>query len=226
MADEDRIRVRDVVQVGSRISWGAILGGAMVTIAIFFLLMGLGGAVGVTVSDNVESETIGMGALIWSIVSAIISLFVGGYVTSRFTVGESKAETALYGLIMWGVVSAVMVHFAAAGMQAGAVAMVGASQMQSSRAGSGQTDWQAQAQREGVPSETIAQWRAASTTPSAAATNEDATAIAWASFAGTLLCMLAAVGGAMAGAGPGVRLAARVVETRRERDDLGGHATT
>ncbi len=90
--------------VRSRVSWGPILAGAAVAFAIYFLLYLLGAAIGLSVSDDVQRENLGIGAGIWAIVTVIVAFFVGGWVTSRCTVGEDRLEAVLYGAIVWGVV--------------------------------------------------------------------------------------------------------------------------
>src|SRR5919108_422939 len=85
---ESEPRAEDVVSVGTRVSWAAIFAGAVLALAIYFLLAILGGAVGVSVSDRVDPSKLRTGALIWAIVTTCAALFVGGVVTSQFTVGE------------------------------------------------------------------------------------------------------------------------------------------
>lgn len=90
--------------VRSRVSWGPILAGAAVAFAVYFLLSLLGAAIGLSVSDDVQRDNLGVGAGIWAILTVIIAFFVGGWVTSRCTVGEDRVEAILYGAIVWGVV--------------------------------------------------------------------------------------------------------------------------
>ena len=42
-------RTEDLFSVGSRISWGAILGGGLVSLALYFMFATLGAAVGLSV---------------------------------------------------------------------------------------------------------------------------------------------------------------------------------
>jgi ABC-type transport system involved in multi-copper enzyme maturation permease subunit len=96
----ETVQTQDLVPVRSRISWSAILGGAVVAMAIYLLL----GALGLTLTDRVGSQELGMGAAVWAVATLLVSLFVGGFVTSQCTVGESKTESTIYGVIVWGVV--------------------------------------------------------------------------------------------------------------------------
>src|SRR5688500_13511395 len=118
-------RAEDLLSVGSRINWGAILAGAVIALAMQFLLTVLGGAVGVSISDNVQPENLRLGAIIWTIVTACAALFVGGLVTSQLTVGENKMESVLYGIIMWAVTLALLLGIGAAGAKVTWSATVG-----------------------------------------------------------------------------------------------------
>ena len=86
------VETQDVVSVGSRVSWGAVFAGAVVALTLCIFLSVLGAALGLTFLHDTEAraEHVATGAGIWTIVSLLISLFVGGLVTSRTTVGERK----------------------------------------------------------------------------------------------------------------------------------------
>src|SRR5438552_18609519 len=99
-------RAEDILSVGTRISWGAILAGTVVAIALQFLFAVAGAAVGVSLSHRVDPANLRTGAILWSIVTTCVAIFVGGLVTSQFTVGENKMEAMLYGVIMWALVFA------------------------------------------------------------------------------------------------------------------------
>lgn len=162
--------------VYSRVSWGAILAGSAVTFALYVLLNLLGAAIGLTM----DTDGIGVGAAIYAIAVIALSLFVGGWVVSRCTAGESRSEAVMYGAILWGVTFFLLVWLVGVGFGMGFNAMV-------ERSG-------------GTP--------AVATAPAGgggagAATREDAAEAAWWAFGGTLLSMLAAIGGAVAGASVG-----------------------
>ena len=204
-------RAEDVISVGSRINWGAILAGTVVALAMQFLLTVLGGAVGVSISDNVRAENLRMGAVIWTIVTACAALFVGGMVTSQLTVGENKVESMLYGIIMWALTLALVLALGAAGARMTWNATMGMANM--AHATSSQS-WEVAARNAGVPGEQIDEWkRKASTTrqqgeskgePQVSA--EAAKRITWYAFGGIWGSMLAAVIGAVVGAGPVFRI--------------------
>src|SRR4051812_45177095 len=90
-------QLEDVASVGSRISWGAILAGAMVALGMYFLLGTLAGAVGMSVSDRVDPSKLQTGVVVWTFVTTAVALFLGGLITSLLTAGENKVEAMLYG---------------------------------------------------------------------------------------------------------------------------------
>lgn len=227
MAENATIRAEDLVPVRSRVSWGAIFAGAVLALAVYLILTLLGGAIGLTVSDNVRTDNLKTGAAIWAVLATAIALFVGGWVTTQCTVGENKTEAVVHGVIMWGVVLAMMLWLVSTGIRAGFNAMVGMANVGSTAARSTTTeDWEAAARRAGVPQSTINDWRQkAADAPAETrrvvedpanqqAAVEAATQATWWTLLGTVLSMAAAVGGALVGAGPTYRLRALGVPTR------------
>ncbi len=118
------VDAEDLLPVSSRISWGAILAGAVLALALYFLLTLLGAAIGLAVSDDASAGALGTGAAIWAVVVTALCLFAGGYAASHFTVGENKAEAAVYGALVWAVVFAMLLWLMASGVRAGFGAMV------------------------------------------------------------------------------------------------------
>jgi len=219
MNEASRIQSEDVLPVRSRVSWGAIFAGAVTALAIYFLLTLLGGALGLSIGDNVSARNLGTGATIWAICSMLVALFVGGMVTSQCTAGENKVEAVLYGVLVWALVFALLVLMAVGVLRAGFSAIIGVANIgQSAVAGTTPADWEAAARRAGVPQARIEEWRrqaaaapeearqAAADPENRQAVSEGATRAAWYAFAGTLLSILAAVGGTLVGAGPTLQL--------------------
>jgi len=205
--------------VGTRISWGAILGGGLVAFAIYFALTILGAAVGLSISDRMRPPSLHTALAIWTILTLAVAVFVGGVMTSYFTVGENKVEAIFYGVIMWAFLVTLLLAFGAAGAHGGFGGMV---HMTYGDGTAMTNDWEAGAREAGVPAQVIADWR---TKTGNAATNPDQPAtpatqqesldaakrVAWWTFAGAWISMLAAAAGAWLGAGPTFRL----VETAR-----------
>ena len=204
--------MEDVVEVGSRVSWGAILAGAVMALAVSFVLTLLGSAIGFSASDAVSNNTLAWGSGIWAILAMVVALFIGGWITSQCVVGETKTESVVHGVIMWGVTFAMVMWFATAGISTGLSGMMQTANVASNVS---QENWQQFARAAGVPADQLETWTAqASATardPQQQAeareqAQETATYASWWTLAGTVLSMIAAVGGALAGAGPTFRL--------------------
>ena len=204
-----------VLPVRSRISWGAILAGAVVSLASYFLFSVFGTAIGLSIVQNVDAETLGVGAAIYAIVVTFLSLFIGGWITSRIAVGENTSEAAVYGVIHWGVLFAALLWLTASGVQMGFNAMIGiASQTGGALRVAQPTARGGEANVEGAGAEGVAVEKA-SLTKSAeaisaelrhAAGDRRTVQAAWWTFAGILLSIAASVAGALVGKGPEILL--------------------
>jgi hypothetical protein len=194
-------RAEDLFSVGARISWGAILGGSFVALAIYFMLTTLGAAVGLTVHDRTDPTTFRISAVAWGILALAVALFVGGLMTSLFTVGENKVEAVFYGVIMWGFLVALLLLLGAVGMRGAFTGTVGAEL-------SSGYNWEAGARAAGVPAQTIDDWRrkADADRGRADSHSEITTRLSWYAFAGTWISMIAAGLGGLVGAGPTFRV--------------------
>src|SRR5919202_3145332 len=155
MAEQTTIGAEDLLPVHSRVSWGAIFAGAVLTLALYLVLTLLGSAIGLSVSDRVQGQSLATGAAVWAVVSTALALFVGGWITAQLTVGENKLEAALHGVILWGVVFAAFLWLVASGVRSGFNALVGMSQAvgQAAPRDMSAQDWEAAARRAGVPQE-------------------------------------------------------------------------
>jgi len=214
MADQTTLHPEDVYPVRSRISWGAIFAGAMVFLALYFLFSLLGTALGLSISDNVRSDQLGTGAIFWAIVSILVSLFLGGWVTTQCTAGENKLEAVVYGVVLWGLTFAMLLWFTVSGMRLGFNAMMGMAAMASNNRDMinqmTPADWNRIGKEAGLSQEQIDRFRAQMPTSVAELrqaaedpeVHQRATMTAWWTFFGTLFSMIAAIGGALAGAGP------------------------
>jgi hypothetical protein len=99
-----------------RISWGAILAGALVAIAVGASLNVLGFAIGVTTVDVQARETpsattLGIAGSIWILVSNLLGLALGGYTAARLSGTADEHDGTLHGAAVWAtafLVSAVL----------------------------------------------------------------------------------------------------------------------
>ncbi|MEP0907876.1 hypothetical protein NC969_20380 [Leptolyngbya subtilissima ST-M1] len=110
------------------VRWGPIIAGLVVAIATQLVLTALGAAVGLTNiagSDAAQSNAgdVGTAVGIWSIISLLIALFLGGYVTSRACGPMNRKTALLNGAILWATTLAVSAWLLSSGV-AGAFGLV------------------------------------------------------------------------------------------------------
>jgi len=219
MVTTTAVNTEDLVPVQSRISWGAIIAGSVLAISLYFLLALLGGAMGLSVSDKVDQQTLGVGAAIYAIVVTAVCLFIGGYIASQLTTGENKLEGGLYGIFVWASVFGILLALMTSGVRLGLTAMLGASTAGKVVAeNSKQVDWEASARQAGVPQERIEEWKQkAKDAPATArqavedpqnqqAAANAATRMTWYTFFGVWISMMAAAAGGYIGSGPTFQL--------------------
>lgn len=87
------------------IKWSAVFGGWAVGLAlqIVLTLAGLGfGAWAVDLHDANPTDGIPLGAALWTALSMLISAFVGGYLTARFSGVSERGEGLYHGVVVWG----------------------------------------------------------------------------------------------------------------------------
>jgi hypothetical protein len=128
-----------------RISWAAIFGGVILVVTIQLLLGLLGAGIGLgTVNTNngttLDASSIGMGAGLWWIVSSIVALGFGAYISAWLAGIEIKWDGVLHGLITWGIATLLTVYLltsAVGGVIGGGFSAAGSA---ASAAGSGVKD--------------------------------------------------------------------------------------
>jgi hypothetical protein len=142
-----------------RISWGAIFGGTVAALVVYFLLNLLGLGIGLGVADLRQpspAEGIGVGAAIWWFLSTIIALFIGGWVAGRTAGLPFTIDSLAHGFITFGLFTIVVLYVLTTGI--GSI-VGGLGGMLSQAMGSGQVNLdllgvgQAQAQAQNVDPE-------------------------------------------------------------------------
>ncbi len=120
-----------------RVSWGAIFAGAVIATAlmVFFTTLGIGIGTGVINPATEANPLDGLltGSAIYTVVTQLISLAVGGYVAARMSGIARSVSAVLHGATVWGVTT---VFLAAAAVMGGS-AIFGAASNLSSTAASG-----------------------------------------------------------------------------------------
>src|SRR5690606_39079955 len=93
----------------SRLSWGAILAGVSLSLAVYLLLGVLGTAVTVTVADPLASGSgAGTGPYtgLWVVASTALAVACGSYFAGRF----AHSHGALHGLLSWALTTLLTVY--------------------------------------------------------------------------------------------------------------------
>jgi hypothetical protein len=98
--------VNQVVEYHDRVRWGPIISGLVVALATQLILSALGAAIGSTFlsgSGAPRSNASGVGSAvgIWSIISLLISLFIGSWVAARACGPMNRNTALLNGAILW-----------------------------------------------------------------------------------------------------------------------------
>lgn len=97
-----------------RISWQAIFGGLIITLAVELVLSVLGISIGTTVANPFTNKSsaqgVGIAEGVWLILVTIISLFFGGWVAGRLAGLPRTTEGALHGLITWATATLLTVY--------------------------------------------------------------------------------------------------------------------
>lgn len=115
-----------------RIFWGAVFAGVVVVLVTQLLLAVLGVAFGAGAIDPLQQGNplrgLGLGSAIWLVVTALISLFAGGWVSGRLAAVNSRIDSLLHGVVTWGLatlVSFILITNLVAGIVTGTANMAG-----------------------------------------------------------------------------------------------------
>ncbi len=88
-----------------RIAWAAIFAGLLVALGIQLLLSLLGMGIGMgavnPLSGHDHMANLGIGVLLWWVITFLIALFVGGWVAGRLSRTANRFETAIHGILTW-----------------------------------------------------------------------------------------------------------------------------
>jgi hypothetical protein len=99
-----------------RVSWGAILAGVVVALALHVLLTLLGAGIGLATLEPAQAgETpsamsVGIGAAVWWALSGIVTAFIGGWVAARLAGIPSRGAGTLHGLASWAATILVVLY--------------------------------------------------------------------------------------------------------------------
>ncbi len=102
----ERTTAVPAVDYHDRVRWGPILAGLVTAISSQLVLSGIGAAIGLSTLANSgaprsDAGDIGSAVGIWSIISLLISLFLGGWITARACGPMNRSTALLNGAILW-----------------------------------------------------------------------------------------------------------------------------
>lgn len=110
-----------------RVSWGSIIGGVVSALAVSLLMSLLGTAIGFGMTDPMSSDPVGgVGTAfgVWSALSLLVSLAVGGFVAGRL----AGYAGCIHGFLVWStslIIAAILSAMAISGMAHMAGAVIG-----------------------------------------------------------------------------------------------------
>ena len=150
--EPQQVRYEDVTGVKSRVSWGAVMGGSVVTLASYLLFSLLLAGLGLAISDSgIDGKGLGLGTVLVGVFCMGLALFAGGWVTTQLTAGETKCESVVYGILTWATVTALSLFVVGMGVRAGYHGLLGAAYVaQSANPEITQDNWEVTARRSGV----------------------------------------------------------------------------
>ncbi len=124
MAYSPRTASVEVETARRKVSWGAIVAGSVVAVAITILLGLFGAGLGFAAIDPATESGplsgISTGSAIYFVIAQLIALFAGGFVAARLSENLETVKAALHGVTVWAVATVVAVWLGASA--AGSVA--------------------------------------------------------------------------------------------------------
>jgi hypothetical protein len=190
-------RVHDAVEVKNRVQFGPIVAGVLTAIATLLILTVLGLAIGASALEPRDmGESIGTGAAIWGVVSALVAFFLGGWVAAK-TAAVAGAGSGLINGLMVGAAILVLVLWLTGSGVSGILGTLGSNIGDITSLVQEETGSADAAQQEAEQAQEDIQQQVASVDPASAfETVRDA---AWGTLAGLVLPLIAAGGGGLVG---------------------------
>ena len=89
----------------SRLSWGAVIAGTVIAVMVHLTLSLLGIAIGLAVlgpaTDGAPITEVGIGAMIWWVLSMLVALFAGAWVAGRLAGIPRTLDASIHGILTW-----------------------------------------------------------------------------------------------------------------------------
>jgi len=105
------------VDYHDRVRWGPILAGIAIALGTQMGLSALAIAIGLSAgATGAKAGSVSLGVVIWSIISLLISLFLGGWVMAQSCGPMTKKTAVLNAAILWGATLALSSWLLASGI--------------------------------------------------------------------------------------------------------------
>lgn len=106
---------------GVRVAWGGVWSGFLVATGVFLLLSTLGLAIGVSSADvrpgeDASGRAFGISAAVWTGVSLLVSLFIGGLVATRSSAIHDRGAGLIDGVLIWVLSILAIMYMASSGI--------------------------------------------------------------------------------------------------------------
>lgn len=102
------------------IGWGAIIAGLVLMVGISWLMLLLGSAIGVSIADATDLDAIGkglgVGAIIWMILTALVSYFFGAWLAAWLSGKTPTVIGMLHGITVWSAGTLLVILLGYAGV--------------------------------------------------------------------------------------------------------------
>lgn len=109
--------VNPLVDYHDQVRWGPILAGIAIALGTQLALSALAMAIGLSAgATGADAGSVGFGVVIWSIISLLISLFLGGWVMAQSCGPMTKKTALLNAAILWGTTLALSSWLLASGI--------------------------------------------------------------------------------------------------------------
>ena len=109
--------VNPLVDYHDQVRWGPILAGIAIALGTQLGLSALAMAIGLSAgATGADAGSVGLGLVIWSIISLLISLFLGGWVMAQSCGPMTKKTAILNAAILWGTTLALSSWLLASGI--------------------------------------------------------------------------------------------------------------
>ncbi len=108
-----------VIPEGHRISWGAVFAGVTLFMALSWLLLLLGAALGAGIADATDLAAMGdglsTGSVIWLLLTSLIATFAGAMMAAKLAGTADDRIGALHGVTVWSVGTLLIIVLGASG---------------------------------------------------------------------------------------------------------------